>query len=112
VPQLIKHGKPQQAGFGVQVVPDEVAQQNGITGVAILKVMPGTSAEKSGLVGLRETRDGVLLGDVIVGIDDAVIENYDDLYHVLNERKAGDVVTVKIRRDGAVRELRIELMNL
>ncbi|MEZ4384293.1 MAG: trypsin-like peptidase domain-containing protein [Nannocystaceae bacterium] len=113
VPQLITHGKVERAGMGITFLDDAVAARAGIKGVIITGVMRGSPAARAGLVPLRQTRGGgIVMGDVLVGVDAATIESYDDLYNALERYKAGDTVTVKILRDGAILRLPIELVKL
>jgi len=110
VPQLIAHGKVERAGIGISFLDDAIAARAKIKGVIITGVMRGSPAAQAGLIALRQTRDGrILLGDVLVGIDDASVENYDDLYNALERYKAGDTVMIHIRRDDAILRLPIKL---
>jgi len=70
------------------------------------------AATKAGLIGLSRDRYGrLLLGDVIVGLDEAKIGSYDDLYTALESRKIGDVVTLTVERNGKTRKARITLVK-
>ena len=69
-------------------------------------------AAREGLRGISQTVDGLLLGDVIVGIDAATIEDYDDLYNAIDAHKAGDQVAVKVRRNDAALSMRATVIEL
>jgi S1-C subfamily serine protease len=101
IPDLIKYGKTQRAGIGVQAAPDRVAEQLGLPGVLIAAV-PADGA--AGRVGLRPTRRGadgsVELGDVLVGVNNKKITSTWDLYTALDDYKVGDNVTITIMREG------------
>jgi len=112
VEQIIQYGQPVRAGLGIYRVEDEIARANGIRGVVIEAVQPGSAAAKAGLKGLVRTRTGRALGDVIVGIDDAPVTDWDSLFKVLDKRSPGDVVRLKVRRNDTVRELEVELEAL
>ncbi|GMV40471.1 MAG: hypothetical protein AMXMBFR64_21870 [Myxococcales bacterium] len=100
VPQLIAHGKPVRPGLGVRIFSDDVSRAVGIRGVIVRDVVKGTSAETAGLRGTEYDRRGKpRLGDVIVGIADARIASYDDLYNTLDRYKPGDRVKVRLLRD-------------
>lgn len=99
VPQIIKTGKAVSAGLGIRIFGEEAARSVGVEGVIIRKVIPGTGAEKAGLQGTRESRRGVLIGDIIIGINDKRVKNYDDLYNALDGYRPGDKVTVHFLRD-------------
>jgi S1-C subfamily serine protease len=99
VPQLIKNGRADQVGFGIAVDPQQrIERRYGLRGVVVLEVPPGSPAAEAGMRGLRVTAGGVALGDVIVAVDGQPIADYDALYGVLDERKAGEEVKVEVRR--------------
>ncbi|EDM77208.1 hypothetical protein PPSIR1_26703 [Plesiocystis pacifica SIR-1] len=102
VPQLIEYGHARRAGLGVEVVDDRLAKRNRIEGVIIEAALPGGPAASAGLRGLRRKGREVLLGDVIVGIDDHAVGNYDELFNALEDYEPGDEVQVKVRRAGEV----------
>ena len=105
VPQLIKNGKVEQLGIGVEIDPAQRLERRlGLRGVIVLGLQAGGPAEKAGLHGIAQTPRGLTIGDVIEGIDAAKVDDYDDLYNALDAHKAGDEVEVKVRRgDGQVR---------
>jgi S1-C subfamily serine protease len=111
VPQLIKHGRVEQVGFGVSIDPSQrIERRLGLRGVLIIAVLKGGPAQKAGLRGIQRTPDGGLtLGDVIVAVNDKPVTDYDDLYQILDERKAGDKVTIKIRREAETIDAQVEL---
>jgi S1-C subfamily serine protease len=104
VPQIIKNGKADQLGIGVNVDPmQQLERRFGIRGVVVRAVVPGSPAEHAGLKGIVRTPQGFALGDVIVSIDAQNVENFDDLYSALDSHKPGDKVDVKVKRgDGTV----------
>ncbi len=57
-------------------------------------------------------RDEAVLGDVIIGIDDKNVKNYDDLYNSLEGKNVGDTVVVKFLRKGKKREVSLKLFDL
>ncbi len=99
VPELIKYGKVIRPGLGVTLVPDQIAQRWGITGVIIGRVSPGSSAERAGLRGTKETITGrVELGDIVVAIEGKPVQVLDDFMGTLERYQVGDRVTVDILR--------------
>jgi S1-C subfamily serine protease len=78
----------------------------------VLGVSSGSPADKAGLQGVRQTRRGILLGDVIVGVDDKPVETFDDLYNLLDNHKPGDRVPIKVRRSNQILSLSVELVAL
>ncbi len=112
VPQIIGTGKVQQIGLGISILSDAVARQNGVNGVIIRAVGENTPAAKAGLRGLSSNSRGTFMGDIIIGIDDKQVTNYDQLYNSLDTHKPGDKVNVKVRRDGDVVTVPVELFIL
>jgi S1-C subfamily serine protease len=100
VPELIKHGKIIQPGLGVSLVPDSMARRWGIRGLIIGKVARGSSADRAGLRGARETVTGrIELGDIIVAVDGQPVETIDDMMDIMERHKVGDRVTVEVLRN-------------
>ncbi|NVB37096.1 trypsin-like peptidase domain-containing protein [Pseudenhygromyxa sp. WMMC2535] len=102
VPQIIEYGQPRRASLGIEVVPDRLAARAKIQGVIIEKVSPQGPAHQAGLQGLRRRGRDILLGDVIVGIDDYAVASFDDLFNALDNFEPGDSVAVKVQRAGEV----------
>ena len=112
VPQIIEHGAPIRAGLGIVRAPDELARANRIVGVVVERVVPNSPAARAGIEGIRQTRAGRYVGDVIVGIDGLEVKKWDDLYKVLDSKRPGDKVALRVDRDGATREVPVELYEL
>ena len=114
VPQLIEHGRVIRPGLGVNIADDAVAQRLGVKGVLVLSLdLPSGAAAKAGLRGTRrDSRGRLVLGDMIVGLDDAQIGNSQDLFRALEDREIGDTIEVSVRRKGRVRRLQVTLQAL
>jgi S1-C subfamily serine protease len=112
VPQIIQFGAPRRAGLGIEILSDTIARRAGLRGVIIEEVVPGGPAAKAGLRGLVRTRNQIGLGDVIVGIDDHEVVNYDDLFNALERYEPGSKVAVKVLRGGEVFAIETELVLL
>ncbi|WP_433937431.1 S1C family serine protease [Sorangium cellulosum] len=114
VPQIIRTGKAEQVGLGIQLDPaHRLERRNGIRGVIVMGVVPGGPAEKAGLRGLSEGDRGLVLGDVIVGIDGTPVPDYDALYNALDSKKPGEKVKVDLLRNGqkTTVEVAVELLS-
>ncbi len=103
VPQLIRSGRyaPPELGVATDPRADALARRQGIPGVLILRVAPGSGAERAGLRAAHIDAQGTLdPGDVIVGIGDRQIETTEELHAALDLRSAGDTVPLKVLRNG------------
>jgi S1-C subfamily serine protease len=111
VPQIIRSGHPERVGLGIQFVPDDQSRRLGITGVIVDRV--SESAQRAGLRGIQSAGRSIAF-DVIVGVDDKKVTNFDDLYSALDGRNEGEKVKVMIRRypDEKVVTLEIPLVRL
>ena len=113
VPQIVKTGRAEQIGIGINVDPlQKLERRLGLDGVIIIHVPEGGAASAAGLHGLTRTRRGLALGDVIVGVDNARVAHFDDLYTVLDSHKADDVVKLTVVRGEAQVAITIKLSAL
>lgn len=113
VPQIIKTGKAEQVGLGIQIDPDQrLEHRTNIRGVIVLGVTRGGPAEKAGLRGITQTRRGIVLGDVIVGVAGHAVNDYDELYNTLDEHRPGETVEIKVRRGEETVLLQVPLILL
>ncbi|MCA9626911.1 MAG: trypsin-like peptidase domain-containing protein [Myxococcales bacterium] len=113
VPQLIDHGAVKQVGIGIQIDPQgRLEQRAGLKGVIVLETTKGSPAEKLGLQGVRETRRGIAIGDVIIGVAGKQVEDYDDLYNALDGFEEGAKVKLRVQRGEQVRELEVALVEV
>jgi len=110
VPELIKHGKLIRPGLGVSLVSDAIARRWGITGLVIAKVARGGSADRAGLIGVREGGAGrIELGDIIVAVEGKPIESIDDLMDAMEKHQVGDRVKVDVIRNKKRRSVEVTL---
>ena len=113
VPQIIDKGRVEHPGLGIEPLPDAYAARVGVKGVVITRTVAGGPAAKAGIRGLSQDRTGeILLGDIIVGINEHKVKNYDDLYNALDRFKVGDEVEVKLVRAGAPATVKLNLIDL
>jgi S1-C subfamily serine protease len=71
-----------------------------VEGVVILKVAPGSAAEKAGLKGATVSRDGgIIPGDTIVAIEGKPVEAVGKLLSRLDDFKVGQTIKVTVLRD-------------
>lgn len=115
VPQLIKHGKLIRPGLGIGIVPDSMKQRiiGEDKGIIISHVDEKGSAAKAGLKGMTQDRLGrTYLGDIILSVDGQNVNNLDDIYQVLEQKKVGEDVMVKYRREGKILAAKVRLQAL
>lgn len=115
VPQIIKYGKVIRPGLGIGIVPEVARERLGLgdKGVPISFVDENGAAGRAGLQGMTQDRQGrIFLGDTILSIDDKEVNSLDDIYHVLDQYKIGDVVRVKYSRGKKILESKIKLQSL
>ena len=108
VPQLINEGRVRRVGIGVSLISDHRAREWGVEGVIVREPIPGGPADRAGIRKLEVNRRGDVYVDVIVGIDGVRVRSYDDLYRALEEREAGERITLNYLRGG--REEKVELI--
>ncbi len=114
VPQLILHGKITRPGLGIGIVPDSTKQRMQIKkGLIVSYVDEKSAAAKAGLKGMTQDKYGrIYLGDIILTVDSKEVNNLDDIYQVLENKKIGDFVDIEYRRDGENFKAKIKLTGV
>jgi len=100
VPQIIRTGKIIRPGLGVSLANKQLARELNVEGVLIINIQPGSAAEKAGLQGTREVAGGIVLGDVIIAVNEREVKDYNELRDELERYGVGDTVTLTIERSG------------
>ncbi len=110
VPELIKHGKIMRPTLGVELATDQTTSRLNLAGALILDVIKGSAAEKAGLQPTYRDRNGrIRLGDTIVSINGDAVKGGKDLILILEKYKPGDLVKVKVLRNGEEMEMELRL---
>lgn len=109
VPQVIRHGKVIKPGLGVTLANKRLTNELGLQGVLVLRVMPGSTAEKAGLQETKQVRGGLILGDVIQAVNGQSVADYDSLRDELERYAVGDAVALSLLRDEGRVELTVTL---
>ncbi len=116
IPDLIEFGSHDTPFVGIQVLSEvslfvqEELELPQSTGVYILEVTPGSPADRAGLRGTNVEGDIPLGGDLIIGIDDLEVQDFQDFMgYLLTYKNPGDVVTITAIRDGKVLEFEVRL---
>ncbi len=104
VPELIAKGRYASPSLGIQTdetLSRAIARQLGVEGAAILQVRPGGPAALAGLRGARfGRRNSIYAGDVIVALNGKPVDSVARLLALLDDCKPGQVVQLKVWRDG------------
>ncbi|CAI5458219.1 unnamed protein product [Closterium sp. Yama58-4] len=102
VPQIIQYGKVIRPTLNVQLAADGIARQLGVAaGALILGVKPGSAAAKAGVTATRRGFAGnIVLGDVIVAIDQSTVKMAADVDKALDDLSAGQTVSLQLLRNG------------
>ncbi len=109
VPQVIRHGRLIRPGLGISLAPKRLAVEFGLPGVPVLKVQPGSTAQKAGLRGVSQVQGGMILGDCILAVDGKKVHDYNELRDYLEQHEVGDTVTLTIMRNGKEQDLTVTL---
>ncbi len=121
VPELIEKGHVEHPWLGISgtTLSAELAEAMGLDhdqrGVLVVEVVANSPADKADLRGsdTQVTIDGLQArvgGDVIVGIDEHPVEEFDDLLaYIVRETKVGQTVVLDILRDGEPMQVEVTL---
>jgi len=108
VPQLIRYGVVQIPSLNFTGIDDIVTRKLKINhqlsqeahGVMVQDVIPGGAADLAGLEAIRFDKAGnLVLGDLIMQLDEIPINDADDLLAALESHKVGDEVTLIVFRN-------------
>jgi S1-C subfamily serine protease len=120
IPELIENGTVQHPWLGIsgQSLNTDLATAMDLEpqqrGVLISTVVPGSPAEKAGLLPSNNsvTIDGLeaqVGGDIIIGIEDRTVRVFDDLLGFIFSSSVGDTVTLTILRNGEQQTIELAL---
>ena len=112
VPQLISEGRYTRPSLGLESdddINDRLKRASGIEGVFVLRVDPGSVAERAGLVAAQRTRRGVAPGDIVTAMNGKPVSRIGDLLARLDDFRVGQSVELTLMRGSEVRTVRLEL---
>jgi serine protease Do len=105
IKQLKKTGTVERdfwTGLKIQPIDERLAKYfnlNSVKGVIITSVAPNSPAQKAGL----------LVSDIIVGIDKFIVTDDNSIISILNQYFTGDTINVRILRDGKLLTFKMKL---
>ena len=110
VPELIAFGRIRRPTLGVDLASDRAARRIGIEGALVLDVVEGGGAHRAGIRPTKRDRRGrIVLGDVILAIDDDRVRSPGEVRLALEGHREGETVTVTISRDGREKKVQVTL---
>ncbi|MDH5675786.1 MAG: trypsin-like peptidase domain-containing protein [Myxococcales bacterium] len=111
VPELIRYGREVRPVLGVELADDALTRRLGLRGVLVGAVLRDSPAAQAGLLGVRRNPESgkLLLGDVIVSLNDTPITSQRDLHRALDTLQPGDEVSLQLLRDGEQLRARLRL---
>lgn len=113
VPQIIAQGRYIRPSLGIEVderLNERIANMFDIEGVIVLRVLPGSAADKAGLQGAILTRDGrIIPNDVIMAVQGKSVNSVAKLLAFIDDFNVGDTVRLTIMRDEHTQEIDVIL---
>ncbi len=106
VADIIKNGDIERVSLGVNVneINVEIAEQLDLPvteGLLVRKVVERSSAQYA----------GILPDDIIVGVDGNKVKTFNDLKRKMDYSKVGDVLSIKVMRDGELKTVEVRLKD-
>lgn len=105
VNQIIRYGRVVRPTLGIHVTDDRIVRSietqlgRSLDGVLVAEVFPHSPAEQAGLQASSLRGDGsIRLGDLITNVDDQPVRQVEDLLSAIEEKREGDVVTLRVQR--------------
>jgi S1-C subfamily serine protease len=112
VPQLIANGRYTRPSLGLESdddINERLKRASGIEGVFVLRVEPGSAAERAGLSPAYRTARGVVPGDVIVALNGRPVSRVGDLMARIDDFRVGQSVELTLQRGQQRRTVSLEL---
>jgi len=104
VTQIIERGPNARPSLGVSVLPDQLREQFGrnlrreLSGAVISEVVPGSPADTLKLVPCERRGPGVLLGDMIIKVNDTSVASNEDLLCAIEESEPDQPLTLTVMK--------------
>lgn len=113
IPQLLQFGEVRRPKLGASLPSVDDLRQRGYrvpveSGLLVLQVQPGGSAERAGL---RSVGADGTIGDILVSAEGQKLSDLDDLYRLLDKKQIGDTVNFEVYRSGRTVTVPIKLLG-
>lgn len=113
IPQLITHRRVIRPYTGMQFsdrLSQQMTRRMNVTGVLLAGVEPDSPAAAAGLRGTRMPASGdISPGDIIIEVDGRAVRVSDEIDAIVERHEAGDVLNLKILRDGKAQDVQVTL---
>lgn len=112
VPQLIAEGRYTRPTLGIgseEDINDRLKRAAGIDGVFVLRVDPGSSADRAGVAAAQRTSRGVIPGDIIVSMNGKPVSRVGDFLARLDDYRVGQSIKITLVREGEKRTVQLAL---
>lgn len=110
VPELIKYGKIMRPTIGVELLETSDIKRNQLEGPLVMDVVKGGPAASAGLRATRRDEYGrIVLGDIIIALNNKRIATKEELILELENYQAGDEVTLTLLRDQREAKVKVRL---
>jgi S1-C subfamily serine protease len=83
----------------------------GVEGVVVETVQPGSGAEAAGMRSIEYDAKNRPIADVITAVAGVRVKKLDEIWEIMGEHKAGDVVRVDVLRDGKTMHFDVKLRD-
>jgi S1-C subfamily serine protease len=110
VPELISKGRVPTPGIGIITGSEELAARMGVEGVIIVRVTPGSPAERAGLRGVDLASRAI--GDIIVGAQGKQVRRLADLTDILEHLKPPATVELTVQRGSERRTVTVDVVDI
>jgi 2-alkenal reductase len=110
IPPLIRTGRVPVAGIGIQAGSDAMGGKLAIDGVAVIRTVPGSPAERAGLRGANMQTGQI--GDVIVSVNGKPVRRLAELAELLEQAGVGSTVQLEIRRGGSSTTIPVQVADI
>jgi S1-C subfamily serine protease len=108
VPQLIAKGRIARPDLGFEELDPAYAPSFGNPkGVIVLRIRPGSAANRAGLQGITRSGRRFVLGDVILGVGGTAVRDLDGLLNLIETEPLGSSIPLDVLREG--KKLRVPL---
>jgi S1-C subfamily serine protease len=110
VPELIRNGRVPTPGIGIVAGDEAVTTRLGVEGVIVVRIAPGSSAERAGLRGVNAS--SATLGDIITGANGKPVRRLADLTEQLEQIGIGRKVQISVKRGGSTISMEIDVTDI